>query len=373
MGRITNLMIVIAAAAAIYTIVSFPEIISFVENSIKLDVSPEAVRNISFAIAFLAGVASLFSPCTIAVLPAFVSFAFKEKRDVAKITGVFFLGFSLSFVTLGILIAYLGKISYVFFQNTSTALIQGIGFLLIAFGVMTFFGKGFRFLNFGIKPRHDFAGVFLFGAVFAVGWSACSGPIISGILTVAAAFNNYAYSALLLFFYSLGIMIPLFILALAYDRYNLAESRLIKGYELKLTVFGRKLSVHSSSAFAGLLLIALGLLFLINKGTTNLTAADLFGRLIVLSCLLIAAYVIHRYAARLLPEGNARRAALAIMLIAAVFLYLYLDSRFIISTVGYAEFLDRVILYNPALFNVVGIMLLAAFAFAFWWMAIKNR
>ncbi|GEM_PF-443484 len=326
-----------------------------------------SLRNVSFAIAFLAGILSIFSPCTVAVVPAFIALTFKEKSAISRMTAVFFLGFSLSFMALGILIAYLGKVSFVFFQNDSAALIQGIGFLLVVFGVLTFLGKGFMFINLKIRPGHDVPGVFAFGALFAVGWSACTGPVIAGILSIAAVLNNYAYAALLLFFYSLGIALPLFVMAFAYDRYNLAESRLVRGWEYNLRIFGQEFIIHTTKAAAGVLLILLGLLFIVFRGTTILTVADLWGRMVVFIALMLAAYLVYRFAVeKIVQNSNIRHLLFAVLVIVSIFGYVYLDSRFVISTVGYAELFDRFLLQNAKLFNVIGIAVLLLFLFLAW-------
>src|SRR3989339_1270068 len=66
------------------------------------------LQNISFLVAFLAGILSLLLPCTIAILPAFFSYTFKEKSDLVKMTLTFFLGFALIFVLFGILASTIG-------------------------------------------------------------------------------------------------------------------------------------------------------------------------------------------------------------------------------------------------------------------------
>ncbi|MBI3034323.1 cytochrome c biogenesis protein CcdA [Candidatus Woesearchaeota archaeon] len=332
-----------------------------------------SLRNVSFIIAFLAGILSIFSPCTVAVLPSFIAYTFKEKREIAKMTGIFFLGFSASFIALGLLIAYLGKVSFVYFQNDSSLVIQVIGLILVFFGIMTFLGKGFTFLNFGIKPRHDFPGTFLFGMLFAVGWSACSGPVISGILSIAASFNDYTSAALLLFFYSLGIAIPLFVMAFAFDTYNLAENRLIRGKQFNFRMLGHEFIIHTTTAISGLMLIGLGVLFIAYKGTTVLTTADLFGRLIVFSIILLAAYLVYKAAiTRVFTGSNARHIAFAALLMLSVAAFSYIDSHYVITTVGFAEDFDRLLLQNTQLFNIIGAAMLILFAALVWKFLLKR-
>ncbi len=332
------------------------------------------LKNISFAIAFLGGVLSIFSPCTVAVVPAFLSYAFKEKRQVGRVTIAFFLGFSSAFIVLGLLIAYLGKISFVYFQNTSSDIIVVIGFLLVIFGLMSFFGRGFTFISLGLRPKHDFFGLFLFGVLFAVGWSACSGPIIAGIISIAAAFSNYAYSALLLFFYSLGIAVPLFFMAFAYDAYKLSENPLIRGKSFHFSVLGNEFNIHSTNAVSGLMLIGLGVLFIFYKGTTVLTGLDLLGRFIVLVLLIVFAYIAYRLiVVRVVSGSNARHVVFFMLFIGAVLGFRYLDSKYVITTVGYAEFFDRVMLQNSLFFNIFGVLFLFGFLFLVWKLAFRNK
>src|SRR3989344_9170762 len=81
------------------------------------------LQNVSFIIAFLAGILSILSPCILPLLPAFFSYTFKEKRNITKMTFIFFLGFSLIFVIFGVIASFLG---------TSLSLLQ-VDYKLIIF------------------------------------------------------------------------------------------------------------------------------------------------------------------------------------------------------------------------------------------------
>ena len=67
------------------------------------------LQNISFLVAFIGGILSFLLPCTLAILPAFFAYTFREKKNITKMTSIFFLGFSLVFILFGILAAALGK------------------------------------------------------------------------------------------------------------------------------------------------------------------------------------------------------------------------------------------------------------------------
>ncbi|MFQ5886819.1 MAG: cytochrome c biogenesis CcdA family protein, partial [Anaerolineae bacterium] len=53
-------------------------------------------------LAFLAGILSFLSPCTLPLLPAYFAFTFQSgKREIAAMTVSFFLGLATIFVLLG--------------------------------------------------------------------------------------------------------------------------------------------------------------------------------------------------------------------------------------------------------------------------------
>ncbi len=232
--------------------------------------------NISFFIAFVAGILGILSPCILPFLPAYFSYTYKEKKNITKMTGVFFLGFSLVFVSMGVIAGFVGTQTLVLLQKKWLVMLAGA--FLIFLGTLTFMGKGFSsFLKLNQKFKNDVPGTFLFGISFALGWTACLGPILSGILGIGVILNNIGYSALLLFFYSLGNVVPLFILSIFYDKFNLAESRFIKGKMLNYNFFGKKYQVHSTNLISGLLLSLIGLILIIYQGTAIFNTWDFLG------------------------------------------------------------------------------------------------
>ena len=223
------------------------------------DTRNEALK-VTLLIAFLGGVLSMLSPCILPILPAFFAYAFREKTEMAKMTLVFFLGFSTIFVIYGIASSVFGN--YILDYGVQFAPIGGI--LLIILGVMALLGKwfgGFVKLK-GTEGKKDTLGIFLGGMALALGWTPCMGPTLSGIL-IASAVYPIPYAALMLLIYSLGIFVPLIVLALLYDKFNLGKM-----------LAGKKKILN---AVSGVLLISLGLLMLTQNGTAIVNAWDVFG------------------------------------------------------------------------------------------------
>ena len=231
---------------------------------------------ISFFIAFVAGILGILSPCILPFLPAYFSYTFKEKKNITKMTVVFFLGFSLVFVILGVIAGFIGEQSLVIIQKSWLVTIAGI--YMVILGIITLFGKKLcSYIRLPSRGKDDVPGMFLFGMSFAGGWTACLGPILAGILGIGAILGNIGYSAILLFFYSLGNLIPLFILSMFYDRLNIGKSRFIQGKIFRFSIMGKEYYIHSTNLISGLLFLAIGIFLIVNKGTAIINTFDIFG------------------------------------------------------------------------------------------------
>ncbi|HLC62198.1 MAG TPA: cytochrome c biogenesis CcdA family protein [Candidatus Nanoarchaeia archaeon] len=232
------------------------------------------LQNLSFFVAFVGGMISVLLPCTLAILPAFFAYTFKERKEITKMTLVFFVGFSLIFIILGIFASAIGQtLASIQVANTKMLVIAA-GVLLMLFGIMTILGKGFNFISLDKKTGHDIFGIFSFGILFGLGWSACLGPVLAGILLIASTFHNYFYAGALLFFYSLGLFVPLFLISIFFDKFNLTQASWIKGKEFEVKIFGKPFFIHTTKVAAGILLIASGLIFIIYNGTTKFNTLD---------------------------------------------------------------------------------------------------
>ncbi|MDA1197084.1 MAG: cytochrome c biogenesis CcdA family protein [Nanoarchaeota archaeon] len=236
-------------------------------NDITIDFAVRA----SFFIAFVAGMIGMLSPCILPFIPAYFSYTFKEKKNITLMTLVFGAGFSLVFVSMGIIAGFAGERAMNVAQPGWIVTIAGL--FLIFMGVLSLLGKGFgSFFHKARKFSNDTWGIFLLGVFFALGWSACLGPILASILGIGALMGNPIHSGYLLFAYSLGNLVPLFILSLFWDKFNLGGSRFVKG---KTFHFG-SWSVHSSNLISGLLFIFLGGVIVLFQGTTLFNTWDIF-------------------------------------------------------------------------------------------------
>ncbi len=223
--------------------------------------------SVNFLLAFLAGIIGFLSPCSFAVFPAFFAFLFKERKRAVFMTIAFTFGIMLSFVTLGIVAGMIGG----FFNTIKRQFATVSGVLLIIFGLMMLFNKGFSFFTFKMdhpKKKHTFFSMTILGFVFALGWTPCVGPILSGVLVLAANTGTVLSGAMMMFSYAVGVAVPLLIVAYFSDKVDFAKW-LQKGH-FQFKLFGKTIHTHVYNIIGGLLLIGLGLVISVFRGTQRI-------------------------------------------------------------------------------------------------------
>jgi cytochrome c-type biogenesis protein len=210
--------------------------------------------------AFLAGVFSFLSPCTLPILPAYFAFTFQARRErVVLMTLAFFLGLATTMVAVG---ASATALSQVLFRNL-TALTTIGGLIIIAFGVMSMLGKGFTGAKLLDRPTASVAGSYFYGATFALGWTACVGPILGALLTLLATQGiAVLQGALLAFIYALGLGLPLILMAAFFSRLGSGSRfwKIMRGRGFAVNLGFTTLYLHTTSVFSGLLLVFVGVL-----------------------------------------------------------------------------------------------------------------
>lgn len=218
--------------------------------------------------AFLAGMLSFLSPCCLPVLSAYFAYTFQTRRErIVLMTVMFFLGLATTLVVLG---ASATALSQLLFRYLPTLTLVG-GLLVIGFGIMSILGKGFGGVQLLDRPTASVFGSYLYGATFALGWTACVGPILGALLTMLATQGlAVLQGAVLSFIYALGLGMPLILLASYFSRLdkNARVWRLLRGRGFSVNLGVTTLHLHTTSIASGALLIAMGLLL----ATGQLTA-----------------------------------------------------------------------------------------------------
>ncbi|MET8299467.1 cytochrome c biogenesis CcdA family protein [Streptomyces sp. NPDC006678] len=224
------------------------------------------MSDIGYLAAFLGGLLALLSPCSALLLPAFFAYSIDTATRLMARTGIFYAGLATTLVPLGAAGSFAGRLFY----GHRELLVTTGGWMIIALGVAQLAGLGFasrRLAAVGGRIRPTTAvSVYALGLVYGLA-GFCAGPILGSVLTVAALSGSPAYGGLLLAVYALGMAVPLFVLALLWERYELSRRRWLRGRTLRIA--GR-FELHTTSALSGLFFIVLGALFLAFDGTTAL-------------------------------------------------------------------------------------------------------
>lgn len=215
--------------------------------------------------AFLGGLLALVSPCSALLLPSFFAYAFDGAGKLAARTGVFYLGLAAVLVPLG---AGVGAIGSALTRYREITTLVG-GLVIIALGIMVIVGRGFALGSAQrAAARIDISSngsVLALGAVYGLA-GFCSGPLLGAVLTVAVAGGQAVYGGVLMALYAAGMVLPLFALALVWDRFSLGSRAWLRGRELSIG----PLRTHTTSLISGLFFIAIGVLFLFTEGTANI-------------------------------------------------------------------------------------------------------
>jgi cytochrome c-type biogenesis protein len=153
-------------------------------------------------------------------------------RAVALRAGLSFVGgFTAVFMALGVLVNAAGAAlndNRVWLTRIGGVFLVVMGLHLLGVFRLRAAEKESRFLSF--TGRKGYVGAFLVGIAFAAGWSPCIGPVLSGILTMAASGGSTLQAAVLLLAYSAGLAIPFLLAAMALDRFLNWSSRLRRSW-----------------------------------------------------------------------------------------------------------------------------------------------
>jgi cytochrome c-type biogenesis protein len=229
---------------------------------------------------FLTGLLSFLSPCTLPILPAYFAVTFQaQRRDIFFMSMAFFLGLATTLTLLG---GAISALSGLLFQGRDYLQLVG-GLVIIVFGVLGIFGKGFAGVQIQERPSTSLFGSYLYGATFALGWTACAGPLFGTFMTMLVASGNVAVlqGAVLAFIYAVGLGLPLILVATFFNRLGRGSGfwRMLSGRGFEFTLFGRSFWLHSTSLVGGLLMIGIGVLLATGRleALTQLASGSNFG------------------------------------------------------------------------------------------------
>ncbi|HLR47686.1 MAG TPA: cytochrome c biogenesis CcdA family protein [Corynebacterium sp.] len=216
--------------------------------------------------AFLGGVLALLSPCAALLLPAFFASSVGAGPRLLVHGLVFYLGLLTLLVPLGLGVGFIGGL----LTTHRQAIVVISSLVLIVLGITQLFGHGFdlsRMLPGQSALQSSAAAATGLGKSFILGMTSsiagfCAGPILGAVLTLAATSGNAVVSALILSAYGAGMVLPLLIIVLLWNKLGQRGQSALRGRVF--TFLGRQW--HTTSVVTGLLVILVGIVFWTTNG-----------------------------------------------------------------------------------------------------------
>lgn len=218
--------------------------------------------------AFFAGGVALFAPCCIVFLaPSYLAVAVKNRRwRLLPLTFVFAAGLALVLVPITLGMSLVAST----IANYHAPLYYAGGILMLALAVFSLSGRMLSLPSALRAPdtaRGDSGSFFALG-VFSGIASSCCAPVLAGVMTLSALSGTPIGGATLGLAYTFGMVFPLFVMALLWDRYRLGERRFLRAKPVRIRVAGKVLATNTVNLLVAAAFTVMGgfLIYLANSG-----------------------------------------------------------------------------------------------------------
>src|SRR5438128_7909477 len=221
---------------------------------------------VNIFIAFAGGLLSFLSPCVLPLVPGYISLmsgisidhlknvSSSARRAVIFNSLAFNAGLSVIFLALG---GTAGLVGSAIISNTWVRIIGGL--VIIVFGLHLIGLLKIKYLykdtrQFSSEKPRGMLGSLTLGIAFAAGWTPCIGPILGGIIGLAATSGGWKGGLLLSAFYSAGLAVPFLLTGLGLNQFLSFYSRF-------------RQHLHKVEVVSGIILILIGILVMSNRVT----------------------------------------------------------------------------------------------------------
>src|SRR5918999_579938 len=227
-------------------------------------------------IAFAGGLLSFLSPCVLPLVPGYISLMSGVSIDHIRDQGVagarravianslaFNAGLSVIFLALG---GTAGLVGAAIINNVWVRVIGGL--VIIIFGLHLIGLLKIKYLyrdtrHFKNDEPRGIWGSLMLGIAFAAGWTPCIGPILGGIIGLAATSGGWTGGLILSAFYSAGLAVPFLLTGLGINQF--------------LSFYAKfRQHLHKVEVVSGIILILIGILVMSNR-VTMLASSTLAG------------------------------------------------------------------------------------------------
>ena len=210
----------------------------------------------SVVAAVVAGSVSLFAPCCISImLPAYFSSAFQNRRALVAMTFLFATGVATVILPIAVGAAFLQRL----FVSEHTPIYTGAGVLLLALAGYMLAGGRLHLPMPGRRAsgRTGPLSVYSLG-IFSGVTSSCCAPVLAGVIALSGVAGSFGAAAGLGSAYVFGMVAPLFVISLLWERFDFRSSRLFRPRSLTWRLGPVRHTVSATALASGILLALMG-------------------------------------------------------------------------------------------------------------------
>ena len=221
---------------------------------------------------FLGGMVALLAPCCVSVmLPAYLSTGFRHRGGVVPATLVFGSGVATVILPIGLGATALSSLlieQHVWVFSIGGALMVVGGMAMLAGWKLNLPMPGARTVREG-----SFKSAYALGAFSGVA-SACCAPVLVGVAVLSGASTSFPVALAIGLSYVAGMVAPLALVALAWDRRRERASRILTDRTVRLRLGRWQRNLALGNVVSGLLMVGMGLLTFVLAFTESAMASS---------------------------------------------------------------------------------------------------
>ena len=210
----------------------------------------------SVVAALIGGMVALLAPCCASVMvPAYLATSAHNRRALVAMTFVFAAGIATVITPLALGATALRRAIFghhLAVYTVGGVLLIGLGFYVLAGGRMRLPAPGH-----GTDRATGPFAVYSLGLFSGVATSCCA-PVLAGVVALSGAANSFVVSLVLAGAYVTGMVAPLFVIALLWERYDWRTSRVFRPRSVEWHIGGWRRTTSVTGIVSGVLLIVMG-------------------------------------------------------------------------------------------------------------------
>lgn len=176
----------------------------------------------AYAIAFLGGLLTSFTPCTYPILPVTVGYlgsrSGRSRMRTLLVSGMYATGMAITYAALGMAAGITGRMFGEITAHPLSYIVMGNVCILLSLSLFDVFRlptPGFLVRQGGTaRDGGTMGGAFIVGICSGIVVGPCTAPVMGGLLLYVGASGNPVFGATLLFTFAVGMVLPVAVLGM---------------------------------------------------------------------------------------------------------------------------------------------------------------